>query len=310
MTTCPTRPKMQSTSTTFRSMGTSVHIVICSDSSAELVELHELARQSIEQLERCWSRFLSDSDIGRINHSPDVPVRVEAETIELVSRAIDGWAQTDGFFDPTVGGSLRAAGYDRPFTDLPPIAPGGTTPAPSPKGIVVHPTASTVTVPVGVELDLGGIGKGAAADVTAQRLLDAGAGGVMVNLGGDLRADGAGPIDGWRVRLDCPGAEGQREIRIASGAVCTSSTLERRWTTRASERHHIIEPSTGRSTTTDLCTATVVGAEATQCEVLATTALGLGLVGARRLIETHGACGLLIDLTGTVHEAGPIGDFT
>lgn len=302
-------PSTPPTSAIFDAMGTSAHVVVLADRPGDAADLLDMARDSVDDLERCWSRFLPDSDICRINRTPNRPVRVDHRTADLVAKAIDGWEQTGGVFDPTVGRSLRAAGYDRPFIELTTPVAGAVQPAPSPIGVTVHRVASTVTVPAGVELDLGGIGKGAAADLTVRSLLDAGARGAMVNLGGDLRADGQRPIGGWRVVLDCPGGRQQRAIRIAAGAVCTSSTTRRRWATIDDERHHIVEPHTGRPTATDLCTATVVGAEATQCEVLATTAIGLGLVGARRLIESHHACGLLIDDAGNPHEVGPIGDF-
>ena len=65
-----------------------------------------------------------------------------------------------------------------------------------------------VRLPPGVALDLGGIGKGAAADEVSAQLLDAGlpgVTGVLVNLGGDLRARGdAPPPHGWVVDVDDP----------------------------------------------------------------------------------------------------------
>lgn len=302
-------PETMPASVTFRAMGTSAHVMVLGTGPAMAADLTTTARVVVDELERLWSRFLPDSDISRINRSPNRPVRVDSRTTDLVTRSIDAWALTGGRFDPTVGGSLRAAGYDRPFDELAPVTLGRWQPAPSPVDVVVQPIASTITVPIGVELDLGGIGKGAAADLTVQALLDAGAAGALVNLGGDLRAGGHGPLEGWNVRLACPGSRQERAIRISAGAVCTSSTVKRRWRTGAHDRHHIIDPTNGQCSTTDVQTATVVGAEATQCEVLATTAIGLGLERARLLIESHGASGLLIDDVGRLHEVGPLGDF-
>jgi thiamine biosynthesis lipoprotein len=302
-------PETTPASVTFRAMGTSAHVMVFGTDPAMVADLTTTARAVVDELERLWSRFLPDSDVGRINRSPNRPVRVDPRTVDLVTQSIDAWALTGGRFDPTVGGSLRAAGYDRPFDELAPVTVGRRRPAPSPVDVLVHPIASTITVPMGVELDLGGIGKGAATDLTVQTLLDAGAAGALVNLGGDLRAGGHSPLEGWIVRLACPGSREERTIRISTGAVCTSSTVKRRWRTDSHDRHHIIDPTSGRSSTTDVQTATVVGAEATQCEVLATTAIGLGLERARLLIESHGASGLLIDAVGELHEVGPLGDF-
>jgi len=290
-------------------MGSIAHVVVIVDRPDRAVDLMRVATSTIARLERRWSRFLPDSDISRVNGNPGVPVQTDDTTITLVGRAIDAWAQTDGVFNPTVGTSLIAAGYDRPFADLAPLTEGADQPASSPAGIEVLPIAQTITVPPGVTLDLGGIGKGAAADHTVQVLLAAGASAAMVNLGGDLRADGGCPEGGWEIVLDCPGSRETRTIRIASGAVCTSSTVKRRWQTIEGERHHIIEHVSVLSTYSEIFTATVVGAEAAQCEVLATSAVALGFRKSVELLDRHHASGLLVDHEGGVHDVATIGAF-
>ncbi len=290
-------------------MGSSAHVVVIVDHPDRAVDLMRVAASTIALLEQRWSRFLPDSDVSRINSSPGRPVQVHETTLDLVGRSVDAWAQTGGIFNPTVGTSLIAAGYDRPFADLAPLTNGSERPATSPADIEIHPIPRTVTVPHDVRIDLGGIGKGAAADHTVRVLLAAGARAAMVNLGGDLRADGEGPPDGWEVVLDCPGSDKTQTIRIAAGAVCTSSTVKRRWQSIEGERHHIIEPESGRSTDSDVCTATVVGAEAAQCEVLATSAVAVGHQKGTDLLERHHASGLLVDRGGHVHDVGAIGAF-
>lgn len=296
-------------SASFRAMGSAAHVIVTVDRPDRAVDLMRVASSTISRLEQRWSRFLPDSDISRINRSGGRPVQVHESTIDLVSRALDAWSQTNGVFNPLVGTSLVAAGYDRPFADLAPLTTSAAQPAQSPADVLVHEIPRTVTVPAGVQLDLGGIGKGAAADQTVRVLLAAGARSAMVNLGGDLRADGEPPRDGWEVVLDCPGSSETQTMRIASGAVCTSSTTKRRWQTIDGERHHIIEPTSGHSTTSDLCTATVVGAEAAQCEVLATTAVAVGRDAAIGLLEQHHASGLLVDHQGKLHDVGTMGAF-
>ena len=87
---------------------------------------------------------------------------------------------------------------------------------------------NAVTLPEGVTVDPGGIGKGLAADITAELLLDRGAEGALVNVGGDLRALGRAPSsDGWVVTVDDPIHAGRELLRLAmpDGAVATSSRL-------------------------------------------------------------------------------------
>lgn len=290
-------------------MGSVAHVVVVVDRADRAVDLMRVAKSTVARLEQRWSRFVADSDISSVNAAPGVPVRVHESTVTLVSQAVDAWSETNGAFNPTVGSSLIAAGYDRSFSELAPLTNDADQPALSPAAIEIHPTAQTITVPPGIALDLGGIGKGAAADHTVEVLLAAGARAAMVNLGGDLRAEGDSPDDGWTVVLDCPGSVETRTIRIAAGAVCTSSSVKRRWHTVQGERHHIIEPHTGRSTDADICTATVVGAQAAQCEVLATTAVAVGRDRSVNLLEQHHTSGLLVDHVGQVHDVGAIGAF-
>src|SRR2546429_593200 len=67
----------------------------------------------VDGLEARWSRFLADSEVSRLNAAAGQPVSVSADTIKLVSTAVDAWRLTAGRFDPTVLGDVVRAGYDR-----------------------------------------------------------------------------------------------------------------------------------------------------------------------------------------------------
>ena len=101
----------------------------------------------------------------------------------------------------------------------------------------------------------------------------AGAGGAMVNLGGDLRTIGTPPApQGWTIALhDRPAS-----VTIAEGGVATSAMTRRRWTHDGSVRHHVIDAATGRCATTELVSASVIAPTAATAEVLATAALLAG----------------------------------
>ena len=103
-------------------------------------------------------------------------------------------------------------------------------------------------LPPGVTLDLGGIGKGYAADEVSAELVDAavpGVRGVLVNLGGDLRARGEAPAPhGWVVDVDDPLATGRTGLlALAGGAIATSTKLRRAWDAGGRVLHHLIDPA-------------------------------------------------------------------
>ena len=109
--------------------------------------------------------------------------------------------------------------------------------------------ACTVTLPAGVGFDPGGIGKGLAADIVTEELLAAGAAGALVSVGGDVRVRGESPSGPtWSLAIDDASRDGVELLRLGlgDGAIATSSRLQRRWTTRAGEAHHLIDPRTGR----------------------------------------------------------------
>jgi thiamine biosynthesis lipoprotein len=195
----------------FPAMGSDVHVIVVGGAS----DLASAARARIDQLEARWSRFLPDSELSRLNRLPGRPVIVSNDTLTGVIAAVDAWKATHGRFDPTVLPALVAAGYDRSFAilnqdheanaDAPPGA------APGCADIEIDAAVHSVTLPIGTQIDLGGIGKGLAADLVVDELLDAGASGACVNIGGDLRVRGTAPgSDGWIV-----GVEHLPDLRIA-----------------------------------------------------------------------------------------------
>src|SRR5258706_10311210 len=185
----------------FRAMGSDVHIVVVGDQG-----LLEEGRRRIDELEQRWSRFIPTSEVSRLNANHGVPMKVSRDTFTLVRRAIEGWRATGGRFDPTVLGDVIRAGYDRSIEAVVIHSNGGVSALRrNCGGIDADAATMTVTLPRESGLDPGGIGKGLAADIVATELMAAGADGVCVNIGGDLRVEGIGPQDGrWVIGVDHP----------------------------------------------------------------------------------------------------------
>src|SRR5207245_497499 len=90
----------------------------------------------------------------------------------------------------------------------------------------IEVTDNMVRLPPGVGFDPGGIGKGLAADIVTDELMQAGADGACANLGGDVRVRGAGPTGAaWTVSVEHPWSERSIiHLGLADGAVATSTT--------------------------------------------------------------------------------------
>jgi thiamine biosynthesis lipoprotein len=251
-------------------MGSTAHVVVVGDAS-----LVDTAFARLDDLERRWTRFRPTSELSRLNKHPGQHVIVSAETLTLVQRSIAGWRTTGGLFDPTVLPALRAAGYDRDFASVAAHArtmqPADVGAAPGCAGIECDERVRAVTLPAGVELDAGGIGKGLAADIVSGELIAAGAHGALVNVGGDLRVRGEPPAgDAWDVAVEDAATQGVLiRLGLLDAAVATSSRLRRRWTTGAGVMHHLVDPSTGRPACGSYATVSTVAHEAWWAEVVA-----------------------------------------
>ena len=229
-------------------------------------------------------------------------------TFDAIARAVEAWHATGGRYDPTVLRALRGRGL-RPRLRVVCRAPGRhcpgrRNPTAGCGDIELDPVVRSVRLPPGVTIDLGGIGKGLAADLVAQALLDAGADGVLVNVGGDARVMGESPrSEGWIIEFENPLAFGPLGFaRLAGGAVCTSTRTKRKWTRGGEPQHHLIDPATGAPSWSGLASVTVLSSEAWWAEILAKAAFVAGPRTGRALLASHGVTGLLVSDDGRVDE--------
>lgn len=245
-------------------------------------------------LERTLSRFKPDSDLSRLNRASGRLQVVSPLLYDAVSAALRAAAATDGAFDPTILPALESAGYSRSF-ERGPGAVGPPVPAGQWHRVCLVPALRAVILPAGVRLDLGGIGKGLAAD-GALRLLRS-VPRALVDAGGDI-ALRTGPGD--------PPAEVEVEspfdptrmlgvLRLRSGAVATSSTRGRAW---GPGLHHLIDPRSGRPAESELVAATVVARTAAQADVLAKVCIIRGADAAFPLLGGLAASALLVTRRG------------
>ncbi len=276
----------------------------------------------LADLESVWSRFLRDSDVSNINrHAGDV-VHVQRTTCELVRLACSAWHLTNGAFDPTVGAVIAELGYDRTFVSLPatrdPLptrlaGPAENRSAPGCGGVEIDSDRMTVGVPVGVQIDLGGIGKGFAGDLVVEHVLERGAEGVLVNIGGDVRVGGVPPDGAWVIDVEHPSGDGAvlDRWRIVDGAIAVSSTTTRRWMGPKGSVHHVIDPFSGTSTDAGLCGVAVLAGTGWWAEALTKAVLVAGAGGGLDVVESigHGAHAMTIGDDGVVGMSPGLGPF-
>jgi FAD:protein FMN transferase len=248
----------------------------------------------LEAIDGAASRFRADSELSRLNAMPAGEPRTRvasplfAQAVRLAIYAADASA---GAVDPTLAPELVSLGYDRDWHELiavPSNAPLGDgerivvyrSRRPRWREIAVDGDPARVTLPAGVQLDLGATAKALAADRGARAAHEAGGVGVLVSLGGDIATSGPPPAGGWAIHVtddhrDGPDAPGQT-IAIQSGGVATSSIVTRRWRHGSRALHHVLDPRSGQPVRGPWRTVSVAAATCAEANIASTAALVLG----------------------------------
>lgn len=287
--------------TTFTAMGTEVRIVVPQRAPAGIADR---ARALFMRHEAALSRFRADSELSALNAAAGSPFPASPLLLASVRAALAAARATDGAYDPGLGAQIAALGYDRTFRAMArdagrdaQVSPGGDW-----RRIIIDQDACTVTLPDGLALDLGGIAKGRAVDAAFALLRDAGVTTMMVSAGGDLRVAGRPPVGrAWGITL--PEAA-DRVVALRRGALATSTTTGRRWRSGDEDRHHLLDPTTGRSADRGVRAVTVAARTCAQAEVAAKAALVRGPIGGMDVLQRLGLPGLITCDTGDLMTVG------
>jgi thiamine biosynthesis lipoprotein len=229
-------------------MGTEMELLVDANGVESVLDA---AEAEIHRLEAIMTRFRPGSELSRLNR--DSVIEASPDLARIVELALDARARTGGRFDPTVHDCLVRAGYDRTFSDL----QEGPPPTPSPAGGGVHVDGVTIRLEPGVRLDLGGIGKGYAAERSAEILATAGP--CLVNAGGDIAVRGGA----WIIGIE------HLSVELTHGGVATSGRDRRVWQREGREQHHLIDPRTGLPARSHVLRVTVIAGDAVEAEVAA-----------------------------------------
>jgi FAD:protein FMN transferase len=264
----------------------------------------------LDALDRQASRFREDSEISWIHRSGGGLLMLSDGLAEAIGVALEAARWTGGLADPTVGGAVISLGYDRDFAAIDPERrepPGPAAPAPGWDRVRLD--GPLLRLPAGVRLDLGATAKGLGSDRAVRAVMAASehAGGVLVSLGGDMAIAGVPPRGGWPILVaDEPGlagSAGAQRIRLASGAVATSSITCRRWRRAGQVLHHIVDPRTGRPADGPWQMVSVAAATCADANAAATASIVAG-AAAEEWLASAGLPARLVSHDGEVRCTG------
>jgi len=273
-------------------MGTRITITLYAPEPATAKAAADAAFQRIDALEDIMSDFQADSELMRLCDQPyGTPVPVSAELFYILQRAQQVSKLSDGAFDVTVGPYIRLWRFARKRKVLPtPAEIAAVRAAVGWQKLRLDPRARTVTMLVpNMRLDLGGMGKGYAADEALHVLKTRGIDRALVAASGDIAIGNPPPGQrGWKVGIAPFGGNTNappRTLLLHNAGISTSGDTEQFIEIGGIHYSHIVNPATGLGLTNRI-QATIVAPNATTTDSLDTTVSLLGVQRGLTLVES------------------------
>ena len=249
-----------------------------------------------------WSVTRPESEVSRLNAQKSAAV--SEETKQLLGRASEMSAFTDGAFDPTVYPLVKAWGFTTGAHRVPGDEEiGGLLELVGMDKLSL--SGAEASLSGGAQIDLGGIAKGYTGDMVLSLLRKAGVKSAIVNLGGNVQTLGSKP-DGsaWRIGIRSPyGSSLLGTVEVRNMCVITSGAYERSFTAPDGTVYgHIISPFTGWPVQNACVSSSVVAEEGATADALSTALFVMGPEKAAEFWKAHGGFEfLLLDDQGTLY---------
>ncbi|MBU2996909.1 FAD:protein FMN transferase [Cellulophaga baltica] len=296
-------------------MGSRFDITIV-DTSEEKANKHILeAVAEINRIEKIISSWDSDSETSKINKNAGIkPVKVSAELISLIERAIKISEISDGAFDITYASMDKIWKFDGTMKNIPTaLEMEQSVKKVGYKNIVLDKEASTVFLKnKGVKIGFGAIGKGYAADKAKALMKSKNIFAGIINASGDLSAWGKQASgEKWIVGISNPLDKEKvfSWLPIMDSSVATSGNYEKFILCKGEKYSHIIDPRTGYPSK-GINSVTIFSKSAELCDALATAVFIMGKdTGLSFINQLKGVDVIIVDSNNEIHKSEGI-EFT
>jgi thiamine biosynthesis lipoprotein len=250
-------------------------------------EMGRVAAQEAWRIEAKFSRYRPESIISVINRSRSHAVVVDGETAALIDYAAQCHTLSDGRFDITSGVLRRCWTFDGSDRLPEPAAVAALLPLIGFEKIGWQ--SPRITLPAGMEIDFGGIGKEYAVDRVLALVAARFAGAALVNFGGDLAASRAPAAGPWQVGVERPDTEREARLllELSRGGLATSGDTHRFLLRDGVRYGHILDPRSGWPVPDTPRSVTVAAPSCVEAGMLATFAMLQG-IGAESFLEDQG----------------------
>jgi thiamine biosynthesis lipoprotein ApbE len=274
-------------------MGTTLEIQVEAVDRATALQASELAARAIEAVEERLSTWREESELSRLNRAPvGQAFGLSPELGGDLAAVRDLWLLTDGAFDPSVGAlvdawDLRGAGRRPASEELRAATVAGGF------GALELDANSAVRRAANLRVEEGGFGKGIALDAALAALVDSGARGATIDLGGQVAVYGANESYDFGVAHPRERGRPILTVTIDSGSLATSGNSERGLVVDGDSIGHVLDPRTG-APATDFGSLTVWAADALTADCLSTALYVLGPDAALAWADAHPGVEVLV----------------
>lgn len=221
-----------------------------------------------------------NSDIAQVNRAAGQPVELKNPTAELLSQALELCRVTDGALDITAYPAVKAWGFTQEEHRVPSEEELAELAARIDYS-AVQLEGNTVTLPEGMEIDLGAVAKGFAGDETAATARESGVASALLDLGqSTIVAVGSKPGGKpWRIGVVDPAQPESyfAVVELVDMAMGTSGGYQRYFEQDGITYWHILDPDTAAPARSGLASVTVVSPSALTCDGLSTALFVMGL---------------------------------
>ncbi len=287
-------------------MGTIVFVTGVAPDDETAHRAVDVGLKEIRRLEELLSTWVPESELSHVNGAAGQrPVLVSNETITLLEHSLDMDRLTEGGFNIAIGPAVAAWNVSdegrvpglheldavRRLIDL--------------RNVKLNRQAGTVFLVLpGMQVDVGGIGKGFAADLAAEVMIAAGATAGVVAISGDIKTFGRLP-DGHQFVFGIQHPRKEQghvfaTIELEDEAVSTAGDYQRYFEQNGVRYHHILDPKNlqpVRSTQS----VTVIASQGIMADGLDTGIFVMGPQKGMALIERLPEVeGVIVDAEGTV----------
>tara|TARA_R110002049_G_scaffold13509_3_gene58661 strand:+ start:11963 stop:12937 length:975 start_codon:yes stop_codon:yes gene_type:complete len=284
-------------------MGTTIHVEVWHEDTALAEKAANMVLQTMEEVNQGMSPYIDSSELSRVNYLASSEVlAISAELYSVIDQSLVYSARTNGAFDIT----FASVGYLYNYRES--IRPDQALLDEQLSGVNfrhIELNEADRTIHFrhkGVRIDLGGIAKGYAVDLSVERAQTLGIEHISVTAGGDTRILGDRRGRPWIIGVRHPVNKEKviAKLPLVNEALSTSGDYERYFDEDGVRYHHIIDPKTGDSARS-VRSVTILGPRAIDTDALSTSVFVMGPTNGLALLESLPEIeGIIVDKEGNL----------